>query len=141
MPVSTPATDGFRPGRHKPLGSWRCRSVSDDPDTTEVLDLLADQYARAILREARTGPMSARELSDACGISVSTVYRRADRLVECGLLAERRVPQSDGNHHSMYEARLDELTIRLAEDGFDARISERATGDLADRFTDMWEGL
>ena len=85
--------------------------------------------------------MSAKELSEACGISLSTIYRRADRLVNCGLLAERRVVGSDGTHYSMYETRLDELTLSLTEDGFEVGIIERQTGDLADRFTEMWEGL
>lgn len=115
--------------------------VGDETDTDEILALLDDSYAQEILRQTRNNAMSAKELSETCNISISTVYRRAERLVECGLLAERRIPQSDGNHYSMYEARLDELTIRLTDDGFEVTVSERAAGNLADRFTEMWEGL
>lgn len=115
--------------------------VSDKPDADEILALLDDSYAQEILRQTRDDAMSAKELSEACDISISTIYRRAERLVDCGLLAERRVPQPDGNHYSMYEARLDELTVRLTDDGFEISVSERATGHLADRFTEMWEGL
>jgi len=115
--------------------------VTDDPDPDEVLALLDDEYAEAILRQTRDAALSAKEISNACDISVATVYRRTERLVDCGLLAERRVAQPDGNHHSTYEARLDELTVRLTDEGFEVTIDERPTGDLADRFTDMWEGL
>jgi len=115
--------------------------VGDEPDADEILALLDDSYAQEILRQTRDDAMSAKELSEACDISISTVYRRAERLVDCGLLAELRVPQSDGNYYSMYEARLDELTVRLTDDGFEITVSERATGHLADRFTEMWEGL
>jgi DNA-binding transcriptional ArsR family regulator len=115
--------------------------VTDDQDSDDILSLLDDGYAQEILRRTRNTPMSAKELSEACDISISTVYRRVERLVDCELLAERRIPQSDGNHYSIYEARLDELTVTLTDDGFEVTVSERATGNLADRFTEMWEGL
>lgn len=116
-------------------------SVTDEADAEEILALLDDQYAQVILKQTRDTAMSAKEISETCDISISTVYRRTERLVECGLLAEQRVARSDGNHYSMYEARLDELTVRLTDTGFEITISEKSTGDLADRFTDMWEEL
>lgn len=115
--------------------------VTDEADADEILALLDDQYAQVILQQTRNNAMSAKEISEICDISISTVYRRTERLIECGLLAERRVAQPDGNHYSLYEARLDELTVRLTDDGFEITVSEKATGNLADRFTDMWEGL
>ncbi|QRV17342.1 winged helix-turn-helix domain-containing protein [Haloterrigena salifodinae] len=115
--------------------------MTDESDSDEILALLDDSYAQEILRRTRNTPMSAKDLSEACDISISTVYRRVERLIDCGLLAERRIPQSDGNHYSMYETRLDELTVTLTDDGFEVTVSERATGNLADRFTEMWEGL
>lgn len=127
--------------RHRQTTLTEARCVSGDPDTEEILALLNDGYARAILHETRGEALSAKEISDACDISISTVYRRADRLVDAGLLAEQRIAQPDGNHYSMYEARLDELTVRLTESGFEIAVTEKATGDLADRFTDLWEGL
>lgn len=116
-------------------------SVTDEPDADEILALLDDQYAQAILQHTRNKGLSAKELSEACDISISTVYRRAERLVACGLLAERRIVQSDGANYSMYEAQLDELTVRLTDEGLEVTVVEKPIGDLADRFTDMWEGL
>jgi Predicted transcriptional regulator len=113
----------------------------NEADTDEILALLEDQYARVILQQTRNNALSAKEISEICDISISTVYRRTERLIECGLLAERRVAQPDGNHYSLYEARLDEVTVRLTNDGFEITISEKETSDLADRFTDMWERL
>lgn len=138
------STVSNRFSRYELSGSLAVREricVSDNPNTDEILALLDDSYARAILHYTRDTAMSAKELSEACDSSISTIYRRAERLVESGLLAERRIPQPDGNYYSMYEARLDELTIRLTDEGFEVSISERATGNLADRFTEMWEGL
>lgn len=126
--------------RNRTVTVWREKRVIDASDG-EMLELLADKYAQMILQQTRDKAMSAKELSEECDISVSTVYRRAERLVECGLLSERRVAHPDGNHHSMYEARLNELTIRLGDEGFEITVSEKPTGDLADRFTEIWEGL
>ena len=109
--------------------------------TEEILALLDDDYARAILRETVSQAKSAKELSDACDVSLSTVYRRTERLVEAGLLAERRMTPLDQAHYSLYEAQLDELTVRLTADGLAIDMTEKPTGDLADRFTEMWEGL
>ena len=137
----TTAQRQFSPERLWPTSLPEWIDVPDDPAPDEVLDLLDDQYAEAILRQTRNTALSAQEISTACDISISTVYRRTERLVDCGLLAERRIAQSDGTHHSTYEARLDEVTVSLTDDGFEVTIDEKPTGDLADRFTDMWEGL
>ena len=115
--------------------------VTDDPEADEILDLLDDGYVQSILLKTRNDAMSAKEISDECGISLSTVYRRTDRLIEYGFLSERRIAQPDGNHYSVYEAQLDELTIRLTDEGFEIAVSKKPTGHLADRFTDIWEGL
>jgi predicted transcriptional regulator len=115
--------------------------VTADQQTEEILALLDDEYARAILRQTVDEAKSAKELSDACGISLSTVYRRAERLVDVGLLAERRIATQEGTHYSMYEAQLDELTVSLTAEGVTVDITEKPPGDLADRFTEMWEGL
>lgn len=115
--------------------------MSDETDVDEVLALLDDQYAQDILHQTRDEALSAKELSERCEISISTVYRRTERLIECGLLAERRVAEPDGNHYSLYEARLDELTVRLTDDGFEITVTEKPIDDLADRFTELWEGL
>ena len=132
------------PSQHKATWAITAKGsigVTDEADADEILDLLDDQYAQVILQQTRNNVMSAKEISETCDISISTVYRRTERLIECGLLAERRVAQPDGTHYSLYEAQLDELIVRLTDDGFEITVSEKATGDLADRFTDMWEGL
>nr|WP_157512652.1 winged helix-turn-helix domain-containing protein [Halapricum sp. CBA1109] len=127
--------------RQRGVGTTGAVAVSDDRDVAEVLALLDDEYARAILRQTSGEALSASEISDACGMSVSTVYRRADRLVDCGLLVERTVATPDGNHYSTYESRVEELTVSISTDSVDVRVTERPVGDLGDRFTDLWEGL
>ncbi|MWG36854.1 helix-turn-helix domain-containing protein [Halomarina oriensis] len=108
-----------------------------------VLDLLSDEHARAILTETSVEPMSAKTLSERCDASLPTVYRRIDQLTDCGLLDERTRPRRDGNHTSVYTARLQRFAVALDDGEFTATL-ERVDGradDVADRFTRMWEDL
>lgn len=118
--------------------------MSEDCTESELLALLEDEFARAILTETSAEPMSANTLSERCDASVTTIYRRIDRLQECELLEEQLQPQPDGNHYRVYAARLSRLAIEF-EDG-ERRIElERREApmeeDVADRFTRMWREL
>ena len=85
--------------------------------------------------------MSAKALSEECDASLPTVYRRAERLAECGLIEERTRLADDGHHYSVYEARLDRLTVDLEGGELQITVEEKPTEDIADRFTDMWEDI
>jgi len=47
-------------------------------------------HSMAILSAANVRPMSAKELEQICDVSLPTVYRRINVLVECGLLSEQQ---------------------------------------------------
>jgi len=55
-------------------------SESSEPDLATVAGLLDDEYARAVLAATSTQPKSATEIAEECDASVSTVYRRTERL-------------------------------------------------------------
>lgn len=116
-------------------------TVSEDCPPSELFALLDDEYARAILTATSKQPMSAKALGEVCDASLPTVYRRADRLIECGLLTERTEVVADGHHYSVYEARLKQFTVEIDDGELSVEIEEQPTDDMADRFTDMWEGL
>lgn len=106
----------------------------------DVLDLLADEYTRAILLATKREPMAAKDLSEHCSMSRPTVYRRVERLVELDLLVERTaIDPESGNHHSVYEANLERALIQLGSEGFEVEIGRLE--DVADRFTRLWEGV
>mgnify|MGYP006292336695 FL=1 len=115
--------------------------VSEDCPTVEMLALLDDPYARNILTATSERPMSAKTLSQECDASLPTIYRRAERLVDCGLLEERTEPAEDGHHYSIYEARLRRLSVTLKDGELHVTLEEAQEPDIADRFTDMWEGV
>jgi predicted transcriptional regulator len=114
--------------------------VTGDPALTDVVALLDDQYARAILEATSEEPKSAKCLGEECDASLPTVYRRVESLQECGLLREETRLQDDGNHFSVYAATLRRFSVELAEGSFDMEL-ERTEQDVADTFTDMWHRL
>lgn len=111
-----------------------------DSDVREIAALLEDEYAHAILIHTSTHEMSASELSDTCDASVSTIYRRIERLQEHDLLAEQLHLDRDGHHYNTYTARLERIEIELVDGAFEINLTYRPE-DAADRFTDLFEGL
>jgi len=114
--------------------------VSEEDPAEELFALLDDAYARAILTQTSVEPMSAKTLSDEIDASLPTIYRRAERLIDVGLLTERTQIGDGGHHYSVFEARLDHLCVDL-DDGELSVSVETTPEDPADRFTNLWEGL
>ncbi|WP_436343897.1 helix-turn-helix domain-containing protein [Natronorubrum sp. FCH18a] len=112
----------------------------EDSDVREFAALFEDEYAHAILIHTSTKAMSAAELSEACDASISTVYRRIERLQEHDLLDERLQPDRDGHHYKTYAARLERVEIELVDGSFELDVTYRSD-NAADRFTDLFEGL
>ena len=110
-----------------------------DHEDRDVLALLDDEYARAILRATSLETMSASALSEECDMSLPTVSRRVNRLVDCGFLAEYSHMDPDGHHFSEYEARLDRVVVELLSGRFALNVTVRE--DAADRFTRIWREM
>lgn len=113
--------------------------MSTEWDPEDVFSVLGDEYARAILRATSIEPRSAKVLSEECDMSRPTVSRRINTLLDHDLLVERRRYDPGGHHYSVYEARLNEVTIRLLDGHFDIRVTFRE--DAADRFTRIWREM
>ncbi len=111
-----------------------------DEDDDELLALLDDEYARAILAELTTEPMSVTELCAACEMSDATAYRRLDRLQDANLVTDRQELDPDGHHYKCYVATVEDVTVSFADGSYDVAVTRSST-DPADRFTDLFEGL
>ncbi|MXR52291.1 MarR family transcriptional regulator [Halovenus sp. WSH3] len=95
------------------------------PETTdpeELLSLLGDEYARAILEAIAGSPQAGRDIVDATGFSKATVYRRLDRLEEAGLVASETVFDPDGHHRERFRATFEGATCRFGPDGIETVI-------------------
>jgi DNA-binding transcriptional ArsR family regulator len=112
--------------------------MTDDGD--EVLSLLDDEYARAILIETSREPMSADALTERCDASPPTIYRRIDRLDEHDLVEAEQELDPDGHHYKTYRARMERVSVEL-DDGQLVVDVQRADETAADRFTRLYEEL
>jgi DNA-binding transcriptional ArsR family regulator len=114
--------------------------VSEDCGIEDVAALLEDGTVRTILTETSVVPMSASALSERCGVSEPTIYRRLEDLRECNLIEERTRPDpTGGHHHQVYAPRLQRVTIEL--DAGTLTLDVQREQDKADRFTDLIEGM
>jgi DNA-binding transcriptional ArsR family regulator len=116
-------------------------TVSEECDLEDVAALLEDETVRTILTATSVEPMSASSLSERCGVSEPTIYRRLEDLRDCELVEERTEPDLDSGHHTkVYAPRLERLTVTLVEGQLDFEL-ERRTETMADRFTDLVEQM
>lgn len=109
-------------------------------DLATVVSLLDDECARDILVATSTASLSATELGERLDASLSTVYRRLERLHDAGLVVEGTRPRADGHHDTVYSADLDEFTVSLADDGMEFELRRRRE-DVAGRLARRWDDL
>lgn len=88
-------------------------------DVSTVLAALDDEGCREILTYTYQEPMTAQELADATDIPLSTVYRKLDRLTDCGLLSERPRVRPGEKDANQYEPAFQSLQLRLTDEGIE----------------------
>lgn len=113
--------------------------AGDDVDA-EIVSLLDDEYARAVLVYTYDRTRAAEDLTERLDVAPSTIYDRLSRLVEHDLLVEQQRIDPDGHHHKVYRARLDRVVVDLTGDGIEIN-AEREPIDPADRLTDAFDSL
>ncbi|MFQ3319022.1 MAG: putative transcriptional regulator [Natronomonas sp.] len=113
--------------------------MSRDDSADELLELLGEERVRQIIAATSREPLSAKELSDECDVALSTIYRRVEDMIAHDLLVERTQIQSDGSHHSLYEANVDHLNIEVNDGAIEVRMQVRE--DAAERFSRIWSDI
>jgi len=114
----------------------RGTAVSHDDRSDELLELLGQERVRRILAATSREPKSAKELSEKCDVSLSTIYRRVEDMIASDLLVERTRIEPDGSHHSVYKANVDHLDIDIGDGTIDVGVHVRE--DAAQRFSRIW---
>jgi Fe2+ or Zn2+ uptake regulation protein len=114
---------------------------ADDEDipVQVVLNALDDPDCRAILQEA-SQPMTAKELSDACDIAESTVYRKLDLVSRATLVREFHDVYPDRGRITRYQRDADGLNLAVTDDGIDV-VVDRPTRTVDERLADMWSEM
>lgn len=87
-------------------------------ESEQLLDALRDADSRALVAAATDEPRTAKELAEACNLSLSATYRRLDRLTDVGLLTEGTRIRSGRRPASEYSRDFDGVLVDVTDDGF-----------------------
>ena len=113
--------------------------MSTDHRADELLALLGEERVRQILAATSRDPLSAKELSEECDVALSTIYRRVEDMVANDLLVEQTQIETDGSHHSVYEANVDHVDVDIEDGTIDIKMDIRE--DAAQRFSRIWSDI
>lgn len=83
----------------------------------EVLELLDDDHARAVLAAVTETERTAREIVGLIESSRATVYRRLNDLEAAGLVEVGMQLDDDGHHRELYRTVPSRLTVSIGSDG------------------------
>jgi DNA-binding transcriptional ArsR family regulator len=109
---------------------------ADGPSPAAVLDALGDEGARELLGAVEE-PKTASELSEECGIPLSTTYRKLDRLTEAGLLEETTEIRRDGQHTTRYRRAVAAVTVSADGTELDVEL-DRPDRSTDERLAELW---
>lgn len=94
---------------------------TQDVDSGQLLTALGDDTARDVLEATAESALTANEIADTCGLSLSTTYRKLQTLTDLHLLDERTRLRGNGRHVSEFVCRIESVDVALA-DGFDVDL-------------------
>ena len=111
----------------------------NDYQCDDVLDTLGDEPTRRII-ETLSEPMTANELSEACDIPLSTMYRKLDTLADASLITETTQIRQGGQHTTRYELDFTQIAVLVSEDhALTADIDRPSRESTADqRLEELW---
>lgn len=112
----------------------------DEPPVEAILDALGDPDCREILRTTDE-PMTANELTDACAIPQSTLYRKLDLLSRASLIRELVEIGPEGGRTSHYERDLTDVTLSITDHGDFSITIDRPTRAADERLAFMWSKM
>jgi predicted transcriptional regulator len=104
------------------------------PDVETVLDLLASERSRRIVR-ALEGPMTAAEVAEACGIPRSTAYRKLQAMAEVGLLRKQETDDA-----ARYAVDFEAVVVRNPNGDLELEL-EVPTRSAAEQLSTLWGGV
>jgi DNA-binding transcriptional ArsR family regulator len=109
----------------------------DEPILQDVLDALDDPACRSVIRQL-DNPKTAKELTTACDIPLSTMYRKLDLLTEASLVREQTEIREDGQHTTRYALAFEEINISLDEAHTIEVQMKRAKRGPGGRLSELW---
>lgn len=95
----------------------------DTPDFQKMLSALRDDQCRTIIR-LLTEPMTANKIAAATDTSLSTTYRKLDRLCDASLLKQTTDLRAKGHHVTEYQKRFETVRVLIDLDKQDVVVSD-----------------
>lgn len=95
-------------------------SVTEEPSQlSAVFEALGDATCRTILRVLRQSEqsMTVQELARLTDVSLTSMYRKLEKLEEAGLVEEHDELDEDGHRRSRYRSDIDQIEVALESDG------------------------
>jgi DNA-binding transcriptional ArsR family regulator len=119
-------------------GVWVCEDCGAEHEVREshdgvvsVLDVISDEGSRAILRSLGDD-MTPQDISEDCGIPLSTVYRKLELMAEVSLVTQdvRMEKGKTGGHPETFDTDFESITVELTDEGeLRLRVSRGTDGD------------
>ncbi|GAB3674166.1 ArsR/SmtB family transcription factor [Halopiger thermotolerans] len=110
-----------------------------DLDPQEVIDAIDNESSRRILAAASREPMTASELEEELDVSLTTVYRRTDDLVEASFLEQETEISPSGDNYDTFETAIRRIEFTVEPGEF--RVDVHFRNDTVDRFGQLWRSL
>jgi len=95
----------------------------------DVLELLGDEYARAVVTALLDGPQTGPEILEQVDASRATVYRRLNALERVGVVESGLRLDPDGHHPKEFHLALDCLEVSFDADGVDVHLDDGGGSD------------
>lgn len=95
-------------------------SVTEEPSQlSAVFEALGDPTCRTILRVLRQTEqaLTVQDLSRLIDVSLTSMYRKLEKLGEAGLVDESDELDEDGHRRSRYRSDIDQIEVALESDG------------------------
>lgn len=108
-----------------------------NPDS--IIEVLASSESRTILSAASVRPVSAEELEQICDVSLPTVYRRINVLMEYDLLSEEQAIDPEKGQYKRFRTDLKEVRLVVEDGGFDIEVKLRR--DTVDKLDEIMQDL
>ena len=106
----------------------------------QVVSALSDEYSSRILVSTVTKGKTVQEISLEQAIPLSSCYRKADELVEQGLLVvERVIVTMEGKRYAVYRSTF--KGVKTTSDFGATTVSAELNADVAEKFRSKWSCL
>lgn len=115
-----------------PREAERSRRRGAETQTSELLDLVGDEYTREVLCAIAEEPRSATEVAASTSVSKPTAFRRLDRLEDLGLVEGVTViDPENGHHHKRFRRAFTGAVVEFGSDGFSVALRTENDRDLS----------